>query len=79
MRRSLVALALALVVTAAPAQAKLVDLTASPNLAALGTHVRHTVSLGAPAGSSGGFGVLPIWGRGQVAWDVPVHGEHQHR
>ncbi len=43
------ALALALVVTASPAHAKLVDLTASPNPAALGTQVRHTVSLGAPA------------------------------
>ncbi|HET9249524.1 MAG TPA: hypothetical protein VFP13_06240 [Actinomycetota bacterium] len=49
MRRSLVALSLALVLSAAPAHAKLVDLTASPNPAALGTQVRHSVSLGAPA------------------------------
>ncbi len=49
MKRSLAMLALVLVVMATPAQAKPVDLTASPNPAALGTQVRHTVSLAAPA------------------------------
>ena len=47
MRRSLLALALALAVVAGPAQAKIVDLTASPNPANVGNLVRHTVSLGA--------------------------------
>jgi len=49
MKRSLLTLGLALVVVAGPAHAKLVDLTASPNPADLGTQVRHSVSLGAPA------------------------------
>ena len=51
MRRSLiaVAIAMALVVTAAPAHAKFVDLAASPNPAFVGNQVRHTVSLGASA------------------------------
>jgi hypothetical protein len=48
MKRSLLALVLTLVVVAAPAHAKLVDLTASPNPAYVGNQVRHTVSLGAP-------------------------------
>ena len=47
MKRSLLALVLALVVVAAPAHAKLVDLTASPNPANIGNQVRHSVSLGA--------------------------------
>jgi hypothetical protein len=45
MKRSLLALALATVFVAAPAHAKLVDLTASSNPAGLGDRVRHTVSL----------------------------------
>ena len=49
MKRSLLALALAVIVVAAPAQAKLVELTASPNPVGLGDHVRHTVSIGGPA------------------------------
>ena len=48
MKRSLLAVVAALVVVAGPAQAKLVDLTASPNPANVGNQVRHTVSLGAP-------------------------------
>ena len=48
MKRSLLAVAAALVVVAGPAQAKLVDLTASPNPANVGNQVRHTVSIGAP-------------------------------
>jgi len=48
MKRLLLALMLALVVVAAPAHAKLVELTASPNPPAIGNHVRHSVSLGAP-------------------------------
>ena len=49
MKRSLLALALATVFVAAPAQAKLAELTASPNPAGLGDRVRHTVSIGGPA------------------------------
>lgn len=51
MKRSLVALALTLtvVVTATPARAKLVELTASPNPAVVGNQVRHSVDLAAPA------------------------------
>ena len=51
MKRSLLGIALAVVVTAAPApaHAKLVDLTASPNPAIVGNQVRHTVNFGAPA------------------------------
>jgi hypothetical protein len=51
MKRSLlvVAIAVALVVGAVPAHAKLVDLAASPNPAFVSNHVRHTVSLEAPA------------------------------
>lgn len=41
--------AVAVLAVAAPATAKLVDLTASPNPATLRTTVRHTVTLGAPA------------------------------
>ena len=48
MKRSLLTLVAALVVVAGPAQAKLVDLTASPNPATIGSQVRHTVNLGAP-------------------------------
>lgn len=48
MKRSLLAVVAALVVVAGPAQAQLVDLTASPNPANVGNQVRHTVSLGAP-------------------------------
>ena len=48
MKRSLLVFALATTFVAAPAQAKLVDLTASPNPASLGDHVRHTVSIGGP-------------------------------
>src|SRR5262245_19583988 len=48
MKRSLIALALAAVFVAAPAKAKLVELTASPNPARLGDQVRHTVSIGGP-------------------------------
>jgi hypothetical protein len=47
MKRSLLVIALATVFLAAPAHAKLVELTASPNPAGLGAHVRHTVSIGA--------------------------------
>lgn len=49
MKRSLLALALATLFVAAPAQAKLVEIAASPNPASLGDHVRHTVSIGAPS------------------------------
>jgi hypothetical protein len=49
MKRSLLVFALATALIAAPAHAKLVELTASPNPARLGDHVRHTVSLGAPS------------------------------
>lgn len=49
MKRSLLVLALATAFVAAPAQAKLVEITASPNPAALGDHVRHTVSIGGPS------------------------------
>jgi hypothetical protein len=51
MKRSLltIAISLTLVITAAPAHAKLVELAASPNPAFVGNHVRHTVSLGTPA------------------------------
>lgn len=50
MKRSLLVLALALTVliSAAPAHAKLVDLTASPNPAVVGNQVRHTVSVATP-------------------------------
>jgi len=48
MKRSLLVLALTLLMVAAPAHAKLVDLTASPNPATVGDRVRHSVSLGAP-------------------------------
>lgn len=48
MERSLVALLTVVVFAAAPAQAKIVDLTASPNPASRGSNVRHTVSIGAP-------------------------------
>jgi hypothetical protein len=48
MKRSLLTIVAALVVVAGPAQAKLVDLTASPNPATIGNQVRHTVNLGAP-------------------------------
>ena len=49
MKRSLLALALATLFVAAPAQAKLVEIAASPNPASLGDHVRHTVSIGGPS------------------------------
>lgn len=49
MKRSLLVIALATVFVAAPAQAKLVALTASPNPAGLGVHVRHTLSMGGPS------------------------------
>ena len=48
MKRSLLALALATMFVAAPAHAKLVELTASPNPAGLGDRVRYTVSVGGP-------------------------------
>jgi hypothetical protein len=49
MKRSLLVFAVVTLVAAAPAHAKLVDLTASPNPATVGTQVRHTVGLGSPA------------------------------
>lgn len=49
MKRSLLVLALATAFVVAPAQAKVVELTASPNPAGLGDHVRHTLSVGGPA------------------------------
>jgi hypothetical protein len=49
MKRSLLALALATVFVAAPAQAKVVEIVASPNPLGLGEHVRHTVTIGGPA------------------------------
>jgi hypothetical protein len=52
MKRSLLAVVAALVVVAGPAQAQLVDLTASPNPANVGNQVRHTVSLERRRGSS---------------------------
>ena len=48
MKRSLFVLALATVFVAAPAHAKLVELTASPNPAGVGDRVRHTVSIVGP-------------------------------
>ena len=49
MKRTLLALALAVTFVAAPAHAKLVEIAASPNPVGLGDHVRHTVSIGGPA------------------------------
>ena len=49
MKRSLLVFALTTALVAAPAHAKLVELTASPNPARLGDHVRHTVSIGGPS------------------------------
>jgi len=49
MKRSFVVIALAAIFVAAPAEAKLVELSASPNPARLGDHVRHTVSMGGPS------------------------------
>lgn len=49
MKRSLLALVLATVFVAAPAHAKLVELTASPNPAGVGDRVRHTLSIVGPA------------------------------
>jgi len=46
MKRSLLVIVLSTVFLAAPAHAKVVDLTASPNPAVVGAHVRHTVSIG---------------------------------
>lgn len=48
MKRSLLTLAVAAVFVATPANAKLVELTASPNPVGLGEHVRHMVSIGGP-------------------------------
>lgn len=41
--------AVVVVLVGAPASAKLVDVTASPNPATVGSTVRHTVTLGSPA------------------------------
>lgn len=49
MKRSLLVLACAAVLVAAPAHAKLVELAASPNPSVLGGHVRHTLSIGRPS------------------------------
>jgi hypothetical protein len=57
MKRSFLAsllLATLVGIVAAPAEAKLVELSASPNPANVGTTVRHSVALGAP-------GRLEIW------------------
>jgi hypothetical protein len=49
MKRRLLVLAMATVLIAAPAHAKLVEITVAPNPAGLGERVRHTVSIGGPS------------------------------
>lgn len=49
MKRPLLVLAVATVLIATPAHAKLVEIAASPNPAAVGDRVRHTVSIGGPS------------------------------
>ena len=49
MKRPFLVLAVATVLIAAPAHAKLVEITASPNPAGVGDRVRHTVSVGGPS------------------------------
>jgi hypothetical protein len=49
MKRPLLVLAMATVLMAPPAHAKLVEITASPNPAGLGERVRHTLSIGGPS------------------------------
>jgi hypothetical protein len=49
MKRPMLVLAMATVLIAAPAHAKLVEITASPNPATVGDRVRHTVSIGGPS------------------------------